>query len=221
MTFLETMPDRASAIQLLRRIPGGWLASSWRGLANNVFWFLVLVSWLPMVAGLQDVLVRVRLGSGPDAFAVRPDAVSFLLIAVGILVTGLVRFRFVPVVCVLPALMGVLLGVGPANLGNWSELAPFLLPIGLAFVALSGLCLIVYGRLRSPAVAAFLLLAGIEAFGGVFPLAPEESAAVNLPAPAQQNASNPEVLLTFGRLFHAYHLSVLDLLIVSSLIVLG
>ncbi|RXT55828.1 hypothetical protein B6S44_06955 [Bosea sp. Tri-44] len=225
MTFLDIAKVRPTVTQFLRdRIPNRQtLLLSWPFIAVNIFWFLVLVSWLPMIAGLQDILVRLRLGTAPDAFSVRPDTVSFVLVAVGILATGLVRFRFIPVLCVLPALMAVLLGIGPANLGNWSELAPWLLPIGLGLVALSGLCFVLHGRIRSPAVAAFLLLAGIEALSGIFPLAPslEEGASAIPPVAPQPGAPTPAVFLTFGRLFHAYHLSVLDLLIVASLIVLG
>jgi hypothetical protein len=211
------IPDRPALLRLSQ------------ALAENAFWFLVLVSWLPMVADLQTLLVRLRLGPTGDLSSVKPDTVSFILIAIFILVSGLVRYRFLPALCVLPALMAVLLGIGRGNLGQWSAFEPWLTPIGLSLVALSGLCFVLVGRLRSPAVALFLLLAAIEALSGIFPLAPsvDEVVSATIPPASPPPVTNAPialpspVFLTFGRLFHEYHLSILDLLIVASLIVLG
>lgn len=221
MSLLKYAPDVPSTWQFLRpRIPKrAELKARMTKPAIMVFWFLVMTSWLPMIAGLQDVLIRLRLGSGPDAFAIKPDAGSFFLIAMGILFTGLFRFRFIAVLCMLPAMLAVLLGV--QDLGSLNEYRSWLFPLGLGLVTLSALFLVTYGRLRSPAVGIFLLLAAIEAIGGFFPVAPEDGAPPIPPAPSQPGATTPAVFLTFGRLFHSYHLSVLDLLIVSSLIVFG
>lgn len=221
MSLLKASPDAPSTRwSFLARIPKrAELKERMTEPATVIFWFLVMTSWLPMIAGLQDVLIRLRLGSGPDVFAIKPDAGSFFLIAMGILITGLFKFKFIAVLCMLPAMMAVLLGV--QNLGSLNDYRPWLFPLGLCFVTLSALFMVIHGRLRSPAVGMFLLLAAIEAIGGFFPLAPEEGSPPANPAAGQTGASTPAVFLTFGRLFHAYHLSVLDLLIVSSLIVFG
>lgn len=198
------------------------LSAAWPTIAVNLFWFLVLVSWLPMVAGLQDLLIKLRMGTAPMAFPVKPDMLFFLLIAFGIVVTGLARFRFMTALCVAPALVAVAMAADAANLGGWPEAQRLLLPLGLASVIVSAGCFVIHGRIRSPATGAFLLLAAVEALGGLFPLAPVDGAPPLVAAPG----TPPEPIaaggyLTFGRLFHAYHLSFLDLIIVASLIVLG
>ncbi|WP_187277169.1 hypothetical protein [Methylobacterium sp. WL103] len=189
-------------------------------IAINAFWLLVLVSWLPIVAGAQDLLARISANASVTTFPVRPDSISFLLVSLGVLVTGLVKFRYVAVLCVLPGLASVALGLDPSAFGSWPALEPLLVPIGAALVVVSAGCFVGFGRLRSASVAAFLILAAIEALGGLWPLAPTEVAPGASPAAAAAGGTSA-AYLTFGRLFHAYHLSVLDLLIVGSLIVLG
>lgn len=198
------------------------LSTAWPAVSVNLFWFLVMVSWLPMVAGLQDLLIKLRMGTAAMAFPVKPDMLSFLLIAFGIVVTGLTRFRFMTAFCVAPALVAVAMAADAASLGGWPEAHRWLLPLGLASVAASAGCFVIHGKLRSPATGAFLFLAAAEALGGLFPLAPVDGA----PRIVAVAGTPPEPVttggyLTFGRLFHAYHLSFLDLIIVASLIVLG
>ncbi|PZP69464.1 AIM24 family protein [Methylorubrum populi] len=197
------------------------LISHWKSFSENSFWFLVLVSWLPIVANLQDMLVKYRAGANPDTFSVQPNVVHFLLIAVFIITFGLARYRYLAAVNVLPALLGVLLGAGPSSLANFANLSTWLLPLGLGFVALSASSLVIYGRLRSPAVAIFLLLAAIEAFSGIFPLAPFEGAPAG---PAASGPIGPEtsgVVLTFGRLFQTYSISLLDLIFTAFIVLFG
>ena len=204
------VPDRAA------------FGAAWPAVAVNLFWFLVMVSWLPMVAGLQDLLIKLRMGAAAMAFQVKPDMLSFLLIAFGIVVSGLARFRFMTALCVAPALVAVAMAADAASLGGWPEAHRWLLPLGLAAVVVSAGCFVIHGKLRSPATGAFLFLAAVEALGGLLPLAPEEGAPplVVVPGTSPQPVATGGYL-TFGRLFHAYHLSFLDLLIVASLIVLG
>jgi hypothetical protein len=196
------------------------LRSSAGPISTNIFWFLVMVSWLPMVAGLQDILIKLRMGTGATAFPVRPDIYAFIVITFGIFSAGLLgitRYRFIIALCAAPALVTVALGFSTDATNSWPEFRSWLVPLGLTSVAVSATCFVLCGRLRSPATAAFLFLAAVEALGGLFPLAPDEGA----PQPAVPAVLASGTFLTFGRLFHDYHLSFLDLLIVASLIIIG
>ncbi|MCJ2877505.1 hypothetical protein JUM41_24990 [Rhizobium pusense] len=194
-------------------------------LALNGFWFLVFVSWLPMIADIESVLVRLRLGESLGDFVSRPRLLYFVLIAIGILGFGLLgRLAHRPLVlfcCMLPAVISIILSDPETLLANMQgqSISRLVTPIGLVAVLLSAACFTIRGKIRSLAVAAFLLLAALEALSGLYPFTPE--AVVGADGTPVASSGDGQVFLTFGRLFHSYNLSFLDLLILGTIIVFG
>ncbi|WP_429929734.1 hypothetical protein [Agrobacterium vitis] len=188
--------------------------------ATNIFWFLVFVSWLPIVAAVQELLISFKSDTHFQAFSVEPRMLYFVLIALGILAAGLAarvaRRPAVLIVCVLPALVSVLMNPEGLVGGPLEGHKDAFLYFGIGAVILSAACFVATFHLRSPAVAAFLLLAAIEAFSGFFPVG---GVGPDLATPEPTTPGS--VILTFGHLFTAYNLSILDLLISCSLIVLA
>ena len=176
-------------------------ARRFRKSARNLFWFCVLVSWLPLAAGFENVVdqldPRTWLDAPGRALAV-PRFVPFL--ALLFVTTALSLFTSIRlfITCIGPSLCATYLAFqaeSPAAGIASSELTA----IYSASVLVSALAFIWWGHLRSSYCFAFLLLAAIEIVAG------------SLDYP----------ILTFGLLFKRYTLTALDLLFLSALLVLA
>jgi hypothetical protein len=190
-------------------------ASTYRGLArwltgltpralNNCFWFFVLVSWLPLLAGFENVLSQLNpftwLSQGVGRKIALPLVLPFASITILTLLTGLASQHknwFVAVVAFLPAFLATVIA-GLSDSSTMTAETNSLTTIYLAAVLISVVMFVCFAHVRSWYTGVFLSLAAVEAISGLVSDAP---------------------ILTFGRLFRSYALSIVDVFFFAILVI--
>lgn len=190
-------------------------------LATNIFWFLLLMSWLPLLASFENVIAQLDPFTWIDRGGARriaaPHVVPFAIVSVLTLVAGFLgpleaagtgkqlgprdrlKYYVVLIVSFLPSFLAALIAAvsqSPDNLIEANRLTGFYLAAVMATMLLFAWS----AHLRSIYTGTFLLLIAIE---GV----------------TAQAFDSPT--LTFGLLFQNYTLSIIDVVFFASVIVVA
>jgi hypothetical protein len=189
--------DLLSSLRQWRRDPE--ITRRLTRLADGLFWFLVLVSWLPLGAGFQDVVSQLNPWTWWTTIAGRALAIPkfewFLALSVLMLGLGAFRSRW-NILCIPPVLCATFLAA--YNEGNATALpASSMTAAYIAAVVASAGVFIWRARLRSIYCGLFVVLALVEIVSGLISNTP---------------------ILTFGHLFKSYTFSGLDLLFLAVIV---
>jgi Mitochondrial biogenesis AIM24 len=186
---------------------------------NSIFWFLVLASWLPLLAGFENIISQLDpfswFSHGAGRKIAVPLVLPFAAIAILILLIGLTssatltgpvstkgpaRYSkgwIIAIIGFVPAFLAALI----AALSGSSTMAAetnYLTTTYLIAVLLSVFAFVCFAHIRSWYTGVFLALAAIEAISGWVSDTP---------------------ILTFGRLFSTYALSAVDVFFFAIVIV--
>lgn len=171
-----------------------------KAISNNFFWFLLLVSWLPLLAGFENVLSQLDpfswMSQGGGRKIALPLVIPFAAITIATLLTGLVSQHWlVALVAFVPSFLATLIS-GPSDTPTAETNS--LTTIYLAAVLITGVLFVSVAHIRAVYIGVFVLLAAIESISALVSDTP---------------------ILTFGRIFRSYTLSIVDLFFFLILIV--